>query len=235
MGDYLYKPAEIIRDKRLSPIEQDYLCLIAGLEKAGGCRASNQYFADYFGVKRHTAVEVISRLKAKGFIDTFETKSGGKTIERTITVIDADSRKFLLSDSRKLRLTDRSGIVGNSDSDSRKSPTLIIKSIIYTFVLNNGNEWTLPPGKIDEYRQAFPRLDVESELRKAGQWLIDNPARRKTAKGMLRFLSGWLGRAKTTDSNSRERDKGREAGFLDSQTREATPEEADEFLRAAVC
>ena len=35
MGDYLYKPAEIIRDKRLSPIEQDYLCLIAGLEKAG--------------------------------------------------------------------------------------------------------------------------------------------------------------------------------------------------------
>jgi hypothetical protein len=52
---------------------------------------------------------------------------------------------------------------------------------------------------------------------------------------MLRFLSGWLGRAKTTDSNSRERDKGREAGFLDSQTREATPEEADEFLRAAVC
>ena len=88
MGDYLYKPAEIIRDKRLSPIEQDYLCLIAGLEKAGGCRASNQYFADYFGVKRHTAVEVISRLKAKGFIDTFETKSGGKTIERTITVVD---------------------------------------------------------------------------------------------------------------------------------------------------
>ena len=29
---------------------------------------------------------------------------------------------------------------------------------------------------------SLPRLDVESELRKAGQWLIDNPARRKTQR-----------------------------------------------------
>ena len=49
---------------------------------------------------------------------------------------------------------------------------------------------------MDEYKGTFPRLDIESELRKAAQWLIDHPHRRKTPTGMLTYIGGWLGRAK---------------------------------------
>ncbi len=49
--------------------------------------------------------------------------------------------------------------------------------------------------KVSEYRATFPGLDVEGECRKALQWTRDNPTRRKTARGMPKFLFGWLERA----------------------------------------
>jgi hypothetical protein len=56
-------------------------------------------------------------------------------------------------------------------------------------------EWPLTQAKIDEWGEAYPGVDVLAECRKARQWCIDNPTRRKTAKGMPRFLSTWLSRA----------------------------------------
>lgn len=121
---YIVKPQGISQDKRLTPTEQDYLCLIWQLENAEkGCIASNKYFAEYFGVKRPTAIEVISSLRRKHFIGGREKKHGGKTIERTLFVIDENSRKFLLMDSSKSAM----GIVGNLDLDSRKPPKQKIK------------------------------------------------------------------------------------------------------------
>jgi hypothetical protein len=55
--------------------------------------------------------------------------------------------------------------------------------------------WELTAAKEREYVEAFPGLDVLGEFRKARQWLLDDPKRRKTASGMPRFLGGWLGRA----------------------------------------
>lgn len=54
--------------------------------------------------------------------------------------------------------------------------------------------WTLSHAKLREYIRAYPSLDVPAELTKARQWLRDNPTRRKTRNGMLRFLTNWLNR-----------------------------------------
>lgn len=52
--------------------------------------------------------------------------------------------------------------------------------------------WPLYQAKVDEWQTAYPGVDVKAELREAKQWLIDNPAKRKTYDGMTRFLSKWL-------------------------------------------
>lgn len=57
------------------------------------------------------------------------------------------------------------------------------------------SQWTLLQPKLDEWQSCFPALDVLGEVRKARQWLLDNPGRRKTANGMTRFLFGWLERS----------------------------------------
>jgi hypothetical protein len=56
-------------------------------------------------------------------------------------------------------------------------------------------EWAFTTKKLAEYQETFPALDVLAVCRVARQWCIDNPQKRKTAKGMPRFLTSWLGKA----------------------------------------
>lgn len=56
-------------------------------------------------------------------------------------------------------------------------------------------EWRLTQSHVDQWQSAYPALDITAECRKALAWLSASPSRRKTAKGMPRFLVGWFGRA----------------------------------------
>lgn len=61
--------------------------------------------------------------------------------------------------------------------------------------LENGSEHPVTEAEIAEYRTAYPRIDVVSELRKVRAWCVANPSKRKTARGVARFLNSWLDRA----------------------------------------
>ena len=76
------------------------------------------------------------------------------------------------------------------------SPTVI------SIPLVSGNERNITQADISEWSNLFPAVDVMQELRKMRAWCIANPNRRKTPKGILRFITIWL---------SREQDKGRGA------------------------
>lgn len=56
-------------------------------------------------------------------------------------------------------------------------------------------EWSLTAEKLAEWVSSFPGVNVEAQLRKARQWLLDNPNKKKTHAGMTRFLGRWLGNA----------------------------------------
>jgi hypothetical protein len=53
-------------------------------------------------------------------------------------------------------------------------------------------EWPLTAEKAREWQEAYPGVDVLAEVRRAKQWLADNPRRRKTYRGMARFVGNWL-------------------------------------------
>jgi len=55
--------------------------------------------------------------------------------------------------------------------------------------------WPMTQGKMDEWAETFPGVDLKLELRKAIQWLKDNPQRGKTFKGMPAYFNTWLTRA----------------------------------------
>ena len=56
----------------------------------------------------------------------------------------------------------------------------------------NPNQWPLHQSKLREYEETFPDIDIIAECRKARQWCVDNPRKRKTTGGMTRFLSSWI-------------------------------------------
>lgn len=93
---YIYKPQAIAQHTGLTPLEQDYLCLIAQLSRrrGRGCTASNRYFAGYFHVSLSSAKDILANLKKKGFIKSYETKHGGKTVERLLEVVDEQCKSI---------------------------------------------------------------------------------------------------------------------------------------------
>jgi hypothetical protein len=55
--------------------------------------------------------------------------------------------------------------------------------------------WTLPQAALDRYVEVYGKdQDVEAELAKAALWLHTNPTKRKTAGGMLAYLTQWFNR-----------------------------------------
>lgn len=60
-------------------------------------------------------------------------------------------------------------------------------------------DYDVPLSKIEKWRDAYPAVDIEQELKKMAAWLDANPQRKKTRRGINRFITIWL---------SREQDKG---------------------------
>jgi len=65
--------------------------------------------------------------------------------------------------------------------------------------------WNLTRGKLREFQESFPALDVLRECRQALQWVKENRAKQKTFRGMGAFLLNWLSRSQ---NSGRGRDPG---------------------------
>jgi hypothetical protein len=72
--------------------------------------------------------------------------------------------------------------------------------LTFPVVGTDGPEWSLTQTQLNDWRGLFPNVDVWGEARKALAWVIANPDRRKTARGMPKFLVGWFSR--TADRGS---------------------------------
>jgi len=99
------------------------------------------------------------------------------------------------------------GEIGQADSppspaeDNRDVPEEVAR---LTFPCDGPTkEWKVTREVFSSLQEAFSTLDVVSEIRRAYEWILANPDRRKTAKGMRRFLFNWLSRAVDSRSTSR--------------------------------
>ncbi len=87
--------------------------------------------------------------------------------------------------------------------------------------------WLLPHSKLDEWREVFPGVDIEQEVNRARQWLIDNPRRRKTCGVMLQFLYKWLAKAQNDGRTAGIRSGG--SGQAVSKAQQREQRNADSF------
>jgi len=75
-------------------------------------------------------------------------------------------------------------------------PAVVSIAFLEFPVIGSGQSlWTLSEAQVAEWVSLFPGLDVRGEARKALAWLQASPTRRKTARGMARFLVSWLNRS----------------------------------------
>jgi hypothetical protein len=69
-------------------------------------------------------------------------------------------------------------------------------------ILNTGDLWEPEDADIIQWQKTYPAVDVFAELAKMESWLDANPSKRKTSKGIKRFVNSWLSRAQDRGGSS---------------------------------
>ena len=67
--------------------------------------------------------------------------------------------------------------------------------IIRLPLAKNGDEAIITQPQIIEWTEAYPGIDVTQQLRHMRQWLLANGTKRKTRRGIARFIVSWLSKA----------------------------------------
>lgn len=81
---------------------------------------------------------------------------------------------------------------GRQDSGQEEPPVI-------TLPLNTGEEYFISQHDIDTFADLYPAVDILQAMRGMKGWLMTNPRKRKTKRGIGRFINSWL---------AREQDKG---------------------------
>lgn len=63
---------------------------------------------------------------------------------------------------------------------------------VISLPLSSGAEHPVSQTDVDEWVALYPAVDVVQQLRNMRGWLLSNPTKRKTQKGIRRFITGWL-------------------------------------------
>lgn len=85
----------------------------------------------------------------------------------------------------------------------------------------SGEPFPISEADVAEWRAAFPAVDIRQQLSAARQWLIANPTRGKTKRGMRKFVVSWLDR--------RQNDAGRNAPPRQSTSPPRKPNVVDAY------
>jgi len=61
-------------------------------------------------------------------------------------------------------------------------------------LLNDGTEFQIYESLIEHWKKLYPAVNVYQELRNMCGWSLSNPSKRKTERGIHRFITSWLQR-----------------------------------------
>ena len=80
------------------------------------------------------------------------------------------------------------------DSSEEAPPPREPAMVTFPCVGNGDSAYVVTQSMIDTWRDVWPAVDGLAEAKRAKAWVDANPTKRKTAKGMPRFLAAWMTR-----------------------------------------
>jgi hypothetical protein len=208
-------PKELCRRKDLESSDKVVFAVITDYQRENmDCWPGIQTLMSNTGLSRQTVLNSIERLEKSDCLEVIRQGKGKVNHYKTSLKIRPVEKSNQSKNQTTTSLKIRPELVYKLDLNKKDT---INKTVLseFSFVLKSKDTWYLPQAKLQEYQETFNHgLDVESELKKASQWLIDNSGKRKTVTGMPRFLSGWLGRVKPAQSQNT---KGKENQVWDKE------------------
>ena len=106
-----------------------------------------------------------------------------------------------------------------SDAPASSPP----ETTVFDLPLVDKSEYSLPQTLFNEYVQAYPGVSVMAELAAMRSWIVSNPRKAKTRRGITAFMNSWLSRA--------QNDAAKRGGNVNGKQRNTNGKSADDVLR----
>lgn len=219
---YLYLLCEIYRNGYYIEYDDDYTYIIADDLGMSGEKVK-QVLAYLLERSLLTSILLlpVTVITSHGIQCRFQEAVKGRAAKSGVEV---DKRIWLLNEQETLpfiKYTQNSGFSENNESFFEKN---LSKSEIYaikeskvnkskekniyctepekppsappviTLPLNDKTDYQITQAEIDHWQDLYPAVDIMAELRKMKGWCEGNPAKRKTRRGIVRFVNTWLAR-----------------------------------------
>lgn len=104
--------------------------------------------------------------------------------------------------------------------DLSEKPKLVSSDTSISLPCADGSEYVYPEKYLDAARKAYSLVDIRKQVPMARAWLEANPTRKKTRRGMTKFLNSWLATAQ------KDAEKGKVLGLpVETTGRQLTDED----------
>lgn len=91
-----------------------------------------------------------------------------------------------------------------AQSNSENSSLQAKETPIITLTLNDNSEYEVVEYQAQQWKELYPDVDIMQELRNMKGWSIANPNKRKTRRGICKFINTWLTKAQKEKTEKRE-------------------------------
>lgn len=181
----------------------------------GSFHTSILKLADRYGWNRKKATKFLDLLENQKMVTTERTTHG-----TTITIVNYGKFQIMgttigTTERTAKGTTEEQPRDTNNNVNNDNNVNNIISSELdestpnlsgLLLMLNDKSYYDVPLDKIAMWKDTYPAVDVEQELKKMVAWLDSNPTRRKTRRGIEKFINNWLSR--TQDSGGTKGQKG---------------------------
>lgn len=124
-----------------------------------------------------------------------------------------DDGEMISSESNCMQMNSDSHVFENdirnrntiNDNNKRGSETPLAD--VESITLNDGTEWKCTLADYEEYKRLYPGVDIDNAFREMRAWCNSNPTKRKTSRGIKRFVNGWLSRQQNSGRGSQSKNQ----------------------------
>lgn len=109
-------------------------------------------------------------------------------------------------------------VSGTEDLAQSCEPTLSPEPPVFELPCVKNQTYPVTQSQIDEWTEAYPRVDITLSIKQMIAWLNANPSKRKTTRGCPRFINSWLSSNQDSGKNERKAMDGGNSAIWDKFT-----------------
>jgi hypothetical protein len=199
--NYIEAPINLLLDTGRKPTDKVVLLYLLWRQgKNESCWPAIRTISKELGLSRDTVQKSLERLNKTGSVSISTPEKRGRGYKNSYTVNGLNFRTIKDGNGLKNRTIQSNKWPEKQATNGLKSRTELTpttntikeKTTEFSFSFENKSFEGILPEDMARWSAAYPAVDIQGDIRRAAEWLLANPDKRK--RNCRRFLTNWFAR-----------------------------------------